>query len=161
MKTRGGGWTVIQKRVDGSLSFDENWAAYKNGFGTPEQNDWIGNDVIHHLTKENNSSLYVSITLQNGRSLYELYEKFTISNETEKYKLFLAGTAVGTLGDSLLDTGSFYFGLSGMKFSTSDRDNDGSSYKNCAAHYKGGWWFKSCSRAFLNGPWSPDTWYEP
>ncbi|XP_062617479.1 microfibril-associated glycoprotein 4-like, partial [Saccostrea cucullata] len=60
MTTMGGGWTAIQKRVNGSLSFDKDWTAYKNGFGAPEQDFWIGNDVIHQLTKENNSSLYVS-----------------------------------------------------------------------------------------------------
>ncbi|XP_062584891.1 ficolin-1-like [Saccostrea cucullata] len=98
MKTRRGGWTVIQKRVKGSLDFDRDWLEYKNGFGSPEQDVWIGNDVIHQLTKGNNSSLYVSITLQNGKRLYELYEKFAISDEAEKYKLFLAGTADGTLG---------------------------------------------------------------
>ncbi|XP_062580573.1 fibroleukin-like, partial [Saccostrea cucullata] len=97
METMGGGWTVIQKRVDGSLSFYQNWTWYKTGFGTPEENDWIGNDVIHQLTRGNNSSLYVSITLQNGTSLYELYGKFAISDESEKYKLFLAGPAQGTL----------------------------------------------------------------
>ncbi|XP_062605900.1 microfibril-associated glycoprotein 4-like, partial [Saccostrea cucullata] len=41
MNTEGGGWTVIQKRVNESLSFEKKWTAYKNGFGTPEQNVWI------------------------------------------------------------------------------------------------------------------------
>ncbi|XP_062573254.1 fibroleukin-like [Saccostrea cucullata] len=153
MEIMGGGWTVIQKRVDGSQSFEVNWAAYKNGFGTPEQNVWIGNDVIHLLTKGNNSSLYVSITIQNGASLYELYEKFAISDETEKYKLFLAGTAEGTLGDNMLNTGLGSHDLSGMYFSTPDRDNDRGYDGSCAANYNGGWWFNDCSRAFLNGPW--------
>ncbi|XP_062576167.1 fibroleukin-like [Saccostrea cucullata] len=152
MTTMGGGWAVIQKRVDGSLDFYKNWEAYKIGFGTPEQNVWIGNDVIHQLTKGNNSSLYVSITFWNGTSLYELYENFAISDETEKYKLFLAGTAEGTLGDSMLNTGDPTRDLSGMYFSTPDRDNDRLSGGSCAAHFKGGWWFNKCYRAFLNGP---------
>ncbi|XP_062583066.1 fibroleukin-like [Saccostrea cucullata] len=105
MTTMGGGWTAIQKRVDGSLSFDRNWVDYKNGFGSPEQNVWIGNDVIHKLTKENTSSLYVSITLQNGTTLYELYDRFSVSDEAGKYQLSLAGPATGTLGDSMLNTG--------------------------------------------------------
>ncbi|XP_062592765.1 angiopoietin-1-like, partial [Saccostrea cucullata] len=41
MTTVGGGWTVIQKRVNGSLRFDRDWTAYKNGFGSPEQDVWI------------------------------------------------------------------------------------------------------------------------
>ncbi|XP_062620113.1 ryncolin-4-like [Saccostrea cucullata] len=95
MTTMGGGWTAIQKRVDGSVSFDRNWPDYKNGFGLPEQNVWI----------ENSSYLYVSITLQNGTKLYEMYDRFSVSDEAGKYQLFLAGPATGTLGASMIDTG--------------------------------------------------------
>ncbi|XP_062614681.1 ryncolin-1-like [Saccostrea cucullata] len=99
-----GGWTAIQKRVDGSVSFNRNWTEYKNGFGTPEQDYWIGNDVIHLLTKGKNSSLYVSITVQNGTTLYEMYGGFSVSDEAGKYQLFLAGPATGTLDASMIDT---------------------------------------------------------
>ncbi|XP_062598974.1 fibroleukin-like [Saccostrea cucullata] len=163
MTTMGGGWTAIQKRIDGSVIFDRNWTDYKNGFGSSEQNVWIGNDVIHQLTKENTSSLYVSITLPNGTTLYEMYDRFSISNEAGKYQLFLTGPATGTLGDSMLDTGSSINDLSGMYFSTPDRDNDGWGDKNCVVYRttSGGWWFRSCHSAFLNGPWSPQSWSYP
>ncbi|XP_062596406.1 fibroleukin-like [Saccostrea cucullata] len=107
MTTMGGGWTAIQKRVDGSMSFDRNWLDYKNGFGLPEQNVWIGNDVIHKLTKENSLYLYVSITLQNGTKLYEMYDRFSVSDEAGKYQLFLAGPATGTLGKCIYVTCKF------------------------------------------------------
>ncbi|XP_062620123.1 ryncolin-1-like [Saccostrea cucullata] len=163
MTTMGGGWTAIQKRVDGSVIFDRFWADYKNGFGSPEQNVWIGNDVIHQLTKEKTSSLYVSITLQNGTTLYEMYDGFSVSDEAGKYQLFLAGPATGTLGDSMLDTGSSYGDLSGMSFSTPDRDNDLWRGGNCAAssNTRGGWWFNYCHWAFLNGLWPPADWISP
>ncbi|XP_061190527.1 fibroleukin-like [Saccostrea echinata] len=137
METMDGGWTAIQKRVNGTLSFERTWTDYKNGFGTPEQDAWIGNDIIHQLTKGNDTSLYVSITVQDGRKLYQLYDKFSVSNEAENYKLFLAGNLKGTLGDRMLDTGDPRFNLSGTYFSTLDRDNDKWSGVSCAAYQKG------------------------
>ena len=39
-----------------------------------------------------------------------------------------------------------------MAFSTKDQDNDlSSSIGYCAQNCKGGWWFKNCYYAFLNG----------
>ncbi|XP_062577859.1 fibroleukin-like [Saccostrea cucullata] len=98
MVTEGGGWTAIQKRVSGVVSFDRNWTDYKTGFGNPNDSYWIGNDVIHQLTKRSNTSLYVCITLTNGTRLYELYNQFSVADETSKYRLFLGGPATGTLG---------------------------------------------------------------
>ncbi|XP_061190416.1 ryncolin-1-like [Saccostrea echinata] len=160
METMDGGWTVIQKRVDGSQSFNKNWAEYKNGFGSPEQDVWIGNDVINQLTKENDSSLYVTITLENGETKYELYDQFSVSDEAEKYKLFLAGNATGTLGDRMRNPGDPPLHLPGMYFSTPDRDNDHDA-GSCAAGLKGGWWFNRCHQAFLNGLWASDDWAFP
>ncbi|XP_062571226.1 microfibril-associated glycoprotein 4-like [Saccostrea cucullata] len=162
MTKMGGGWTAIQKRITGSLSFDRTWTEYKNGFGSPEQDVWIGNDVIHQLTKENPSSLYVSISLQNGTTLYEMYDGFSVSDEAGKYQLFLAGPATRTLGDSMLDTGDSNRDLSGMYFSTPDRDNDRYS-ANCAdlSYIRGGWWFNYCGFAHLNGLWSSESWRWP
>ncbi|XP_062592613.1 fibroleukin-like [Saccostrea cucullata] len=163
MMTEGGGWTAIQKRVSGTVSFDRTWTDYKTGFGNPNGSYWIGNDVIHQLTKGRNSSLYVSITLTNGKKLYELYNQFSVADEINKYRLFLGGPATGTLGDSLLDTVNSAGDLSGMYFSTPDRDNDGDSEGNCAAdsNRRGGWWFNDCYLAFLNGQWSPGYWSDP
>ncbi|XP_062609690.1 microfibril-associated glycoprotein 4-like isoform X7 [Saccostrea cucullata] len=164
MMTEGGGWTAIQKRVNGSVSFDRTWTDYKTGFGNPNASYWIGNDVIHQLTKGRNSSLYVAVTLTNGTKLYELYNQFSVADETNKYRLFLGGQASGTLGDSMRS-----YDLSGMSFSTPDRDNDrwidnyNWIFGHCAAYsdIRGGWWFKWCHFAFLNGQWSSGSWAFP
>jgi len=39
----------------------------------------------------------------------------------------------------------------GMNFSTNDQDNDISTTRDCAQEGKGGWWYKNCSKANLNG----------
>ncbi|XP_062606081.1 fibrinogen alpha chain-like, partial [Saccostrea cucullata] len=41
MNTEGGGWTAIQKRVNGSVSFDRAWEKYKKGFGDAGLDFWI------------------------------------------------------------------------------------------------------------------------
>ncbi|XP_062607180.1 ficolin-1-like [Saccostrea cucullata] len=161
MEINGGGWTAIQKRRSGSVSFYKTWAEYKTGFGDPEDTYWMGNDVIHQLTKGQNSSLYTSITLDNDTTLYELYRMFSVSDEADNYKLFLGGPANGTLGDSVLDHVRPDIVLTGVSFSTPDRDNDQGADRSCAAVYKGGWWFQNCYNAFLNGPWASASWLGP
>ncbi|XP_062611430.1 fibrinogen-like protein 1, partial [Saccostrea cucullata] len=104
--------------------------------------------------------------LSNGTTLYELYDHFSISDEAEKYQLFLSGPATGTLefgGDSMLNTDYSWADLSGMYFSNPDRDNYKLTGGNCAAdsQMRGGWWFNTCHLAFLNGQWFPGNWKDP
>ncbi|XP_061190545.1 ficolin-1-like [Saccostrea echinata] len=158
MGTFGGGWTAIQRRTTGSVNFTRNWADYKVGFGIPEEDYWIGNDVIHQLTKYL-PQLYVSITHKTLNQRYVIYNQFSVSDGNNNYRLFLSGPTTGTLGDNMLNTDRR---IVGMGFSTLDKDNDNKPGNyNCAAKFGGGWWFNGCHRAFLNGPWAPGRWVEP
>jgi len=136
-ETRGGNWTIILRRLDGSEIFYRNWNTFKKGFGKLDGEFFLGLDKIHALTEEYSSELLVVLEDFEGDERYETYERFGISGEDEQYALNTLGKSNGTAGDSL----SYHHG---MKFSTFDRDNDLSDATNCAETRPGGWWFKDC-----------------
>lgn len=161
METDGGGWTSIQRRLSGTMNFDKNWTEFKNGFGVPQNAYWIGTDVIHHLTNRQPYSMYVIFKLNNGSIFHQKYADFSVGDESTNYQLHLAGPTAGNLGDSMINAGDSNYNLTGMSFSTVDRDNDQSNSSNCAVAWNGGWWFNRCHYAFLNGPWPPKYWADP
>jgi len=140
--TAGGGWTVFQKRMDGSVDFYRGWADYKRGFGNLNGEFWLGLDKIHRLTKLRNR-LRVELEDTTGKTAYSEYDMFAVTSERTKYKLSL-GTYSGTAGDSLS-------GHRGQSFTAKDQDNDNHKSVNCAVHNKGAWWYESCYASNLNG----------
>ena len=53
MSTLGGGWTVIQRRGDFGNDQDfflRNWTEYRNGFGTPNKELWLGLESMFLLS---------------------------------------------------------------------------------------------------------------
>ncbi|XP_052704320.1 microfibril-associated glycoprotein 4-like [Crassostrea angulata] len=144
MTTDGGGWTVIQRRMDGSVNFYRSWQTYKDGFGKLQGEYWLGNEDIHLLTAKTKQELRVDLQKFSGEKAYAKYSRFTMGSESEKYKLSVGGYS-GTAGDSL----AYH---NGMKFSTRDQDNDLWN-KHCSVEHQGGWWFNACIHAILNGPY--------
>ncbi|GFO30294.1 tenascin-r [Plakobranchus ocellatus] len=147
MITDGGGWIVIQRRTTGNVDFYRDWATYKKGFGSLDDDFWLGNDIIHTITCSGAYELRVDLKYQ-GKSAFAHYSMFSIDDENENYTLRL-GDYDGTAGDSL----KFH---RGQPFSTFDRDNDASK-DNCAMAYSGAWWYKSCHQSNLNGKWNANA----
>ena len=87
--TAGGGWTVFQKRIDGSVDFNRHWSDYKHGFGNLNGEFWLGLDRIHRLTLDNNSMLRVDLEDFEGGSAYAEYNLFGVKSEHDKYQLIL------------------------------------------------------------------------
>ncbi|KAL9974474.1 hypothetical protein ACROYT_G011509 [Oculina patagonica] len=140
--TAGGGWTVFQKRQDGSVDFFLYWSDYKNGFGNLSGEFWLGNDKIHRLTSADNMRLRVDLEDFQGNTAYAEYDMFGVMSKNEKYKLIL-GYYSGTAGDSLSPHRD-------QPFSTRDQDNDNYHW-NCASDRHGAWWYKACLQSNLNG----------
>ena len=143
MDTDEGGWTVFQRRKDGSVDFYLNWIDYVRGFGDLNGEFWLGLRNIHRLTASaSHSQLRVDMEDFDSNVAYAKYDSFNVGDAASRYTLGVAGYS-GTAGDSLV-----YH--NGMTFSTKDEDNDAWG-DNCAVTYKGAWWYNSCHLSNLNG----------
>uniref|UniRef100_A0A182P2V4 Fibrinogen C-terminal domain-containing protein n=1 Tax=Anopheles epiroticus TaxID=199890 RepID=A0A182P2V4_9DIPT len=140
----GGGWTVIQRRYDGSVNFFRDWKDYKHGFGTLHGEFWLGLENIYRLTNVAKHELAVVLMDFDGTVRTARYDKFRIAPETLHYGLIELGNCNPcNAGDSL----NVHLNES---FSTYDRDHSKAPF-NCAAKFRGGWWFYRCHRCHLNG----------
>ncbi|CAC5364402.1 Fibrinogen-like protein A,Ryncolin-4,Angiopoietin-related protein 7,Angiopoietin-related protein 1,Ficolin-3,Ficolin-2,Ryncolin-1,Tenascin-R,Fibrinogen-likeprotein 1,Angiopoietin-1,Fibrinogen C domain-containing protein 1-A,Ryncolin-3,Fibroleukin,Fibrinogen C domain-containing protein 1,Ryncolin-2,Angiopoietin-related protein 6,Angiopoietin-2,Ficolin-1,Fibrinogen C domain-containing protein 1-B,Angiopoietin-4 [Mytilus coruscus] len=97
MDIAGGGWTVIQRRQDGSVDFYRGWQDYKNGFGRLTGEFWLGNEHIYKHTSEGNYQLRITLEDWNGDTRYATYNTFSLGNEDSSYKLTIGGY-IGTAG---------------------------------------------------------------
>ncbi|XP_076316267.1 uncharacterized protein LOC143228794 isoform X2 [Tachypleus tridentatus] len=152
MDTAGGRWTVIQRRNDGSQDFYRPWEDYKQGFGDPSGEYWLGNEAIHQITSSDNYTLRLDMWDTYGRYIFAEYDLFYVENEADNYRLTIGGYH-GNATDAMENHNR-------MAFSTSDRDNDASS-THCAVYYSSGWWYNHCQYVNINGRYNIGlTWYD-
>ncbi|CAB1317735.1 unnamed protein product [Coregonus sp. 'balchen'] len=142
--TAEGGWTVIQRRQDGSVDFDQLWQAYQSGFGSLNGEFWLGLEKMHAVTKDTDYILKVKFSDWRDDSETIQYP-IRLGGEESHYALHIQKTSNGNLESALATKAS------GLPFSTPDQDNDQKNDTNCAKHLSGGWWFSNCGRSNLNG----------
>lgn len=85
--TFGGGWTVIQRRVDGSANFDRNWTDYEFGFGKLTGDFWYGLCPMHCLTSQGSWEVKFDMTFINGTQDSLHYSHFAVGPVTDDYRL--------------------------------------------------------------------------
>ncbi|XP_046861613.1 ryncolin-2-like [Xenia sp. Carnegie-2017] len=155
MTSSGGGWTVFQRRQDGSVNFYRGWKDYKQGFGDLKGEFWLGLDKIYRLTSARRNKLRVDLGDTSGNKTYAEHDYFAVKNENEKHQLSLGKIFcvcylehnyrhLGTAGDSLS-------AHKNKSFTTKDSDNDTDVVGNCAVNAKGAWWYYYCYDSNLNG----------
>ena len=88
-KTDGGGWTVFQKRLDGSQDFYLGWEYYENGFGSLDGEFWLGLQKIHRLANQSRNVLRVDLEDFSGASAFAVYNSFAVEDKNANYKLDL------------------------------------------------------------------------
>ena len=90
-----GGWTVIQRRQDGSEDFYRNWTAYKDGFGNLTSEFWLGLDKIHRLTSSGENTMRIDMTSWDDKEYFVEYGSFSILDEADEYQLNIASYTAG------------------------------------------------------------------
>ena len=109
---------------------------FKVGFNDSRGNYWLGNDLLHQLTRGSRNKYKLRFDLQmrtNQSWYYAEYSSFVVSSEANSYTLLVSGYT-GNAGDS--------FGTHDRHmFATYDRNNDLRASVNCAVVAGGGFWY--------------------
>jgi len=139
---------LVQQNVNRINFFNRSWEEFKVGFNDTRGNYWLGNELLHQLTYYSGRyKLRFDLEAVNGSWYYADYSRFVVYSEAQNYKISVSGCS-GNAGDAFAIHNN-------MMFTTYDRDNDpwiSTTYKNnCAVYNGGGFWYKGCSRATVNG----------
>ena len=144
MELDGGGWTVFQRRYDGSVEFKtRTWAEYKEGFGNAPGEYWLGNEVVHRLTTSEKYDYMVWAKAFDGETAKRKLLEFKLGNEQSGYRFNHEGMAPGYENQPIYAAVYDNTNLNGASFKTYDQGG-------CALSY-GAWWFLGCHRYAMNG----------
>ena len=150
METDGGGWLVIQRRINGTLLFNRTMQEYENGFGDPSGEFWYGLKNILCLTEGKQMELRIDLEYPNGARGFVHYKQFSISGASSyKASTTVFKTSPGVSSNFFNPMRSYdyryraYRPLYYPNFYV---------MANCGSNpMVGGWWDTSC-RGNPNGP---------
>ncbi|XP_060572724.1 angiopoietin-2-like [Ruditapes philippinarum] len=152
LETAGGGWSVFQRRFNGSVDFYRNHVNYSVGFGDFNGEFWLGLHYIFELSSQNITELRIDVEAADGTKAFEVYRNFSL--DEDDYRLHI-DRGYGTAGD----VNGLYYSI-GRRFSTFDHDVDDYDPINNAQMCHGGWWYwySACTQVNLNGDYiTPGT----
>lgn len=150
------GWLIIQRRSGHEANFNRTWKEYKQGFGDLRGDFWIGNEIIHKLTKLRNYKLSIELVDWSDSVYVAEYENFQLESEEESYRLTVSNYKGNASKDYLDDLYAGFLAHNNAPFSTYDNYSlsKTESRVNCALKSGGAWWFLSkqiCLPVNLNG----------
>ncbi|XP_064545447.1 angiopoietin-related protein 7-like [Drosophila montana] len=85
--TAGPGWTVIQQQINGKEDFYRDWATYREGYGSFDNDFFLGLEKIHRLTSAQPHELYIHMEGFDDVVQYYSYKQFAIAGEDDQYRL--------------------------------------------------------------------------
>lgn len=133
-KDEGPGWMLVARKIGFSDGFNHTYEEFKSGFSPSYENLFIGLERLHVMTNRRpHQVLLVDKDNSNDESYILKCDNFALGDENEGYNL---KKVEGCSGDTLLLT-------RGAKFSSFDRDVDGSFDNNWAKYLGIGWWYSS------------------
>lgn len=143
-----GGWTLIQRRINGDVNFNRGWTDYVNGFGTFSGDFWLGLKNIHLLTNPPVQVMIEGITRDTNETVWERFRNFTVSNAASKFTLYVDKT--GTYNKAAIQRSYQSSGglgnHNGFPFSTFDHQ----SRYDCNNNDNAGWWYANCWLVLIN-----------
>ena len=132
-----GGWTVLQHRFDGRLSFNKTIQEYVDGFGYLNGVFWLGLKYMHLLTQSQPLHVKLEVKTREGEWRHVVFSRFSVGSAATNYTLSVSGFQ----NNSGLCS-KIFEAHNGFPFSSRGR---------CWG-YNFGWWFgSSCAGNAING----------
>ena len=149
-----GGWMAFQRRFDGSVKFfSRKWFDYKHGFGDPNGEYYLGNEMLHLLTTGESHDYRVEATTFTNEINSKLIRNVVVAGEDDKYRIEFEISSIDTSSAT-----GYGERMRNCPFTTNDRDNDENINDNCAQVY-GAWWHEDCHNDNMNGKYKDNSNY--